>query len=131
MLKVGDKVRIVDDGEIYSTYFSWIAKNFDYIKHCLNHYVFNKDPSEKTVRDSIWTIIHIEKHMSEKDTNIAFIDNGNEAYMIGCDGIEEVESVEAEKLTTEKLLAEAVDIIIKHHELSKMEDDFLERIENR
>ena len=112
MLKVGDKVTIVDDGEIYSTYFSWINKNYDAVKYCLNHFVYDRDPSEETVKNSVWTIIHIAKHLDEKNKYIAFIDNGNEAYMIGIEGIKEVE---AETSTVEELLAEAIDIIAKHH----------------
>ena len=128
MLKVGDKVTIVDDGEIYSTHFSWINRNYDAVKYCLNHFVYGRDPSEETVKNSIWTIIHIATNCDCKDEYIAFIDNGDEAYMIGLNGIEEVET---ETSTVEELLAEAIDIIAKHHELSKMEDNFLKKIKNR
>ena len=129
MLKVGDEVIIVDDGEIYSTYFRWLNENYNDIKHCLNHFVYDRDPSEETVKNSVWRIIHIKEHVDTKTEYIAFIDNGNEAYMISLKGIEKVEKVEIEE--TEKLLAEAVDIITKHHELSKREDDFLKKIKNR
>lgn len=130
MLKVGDEVTIVDDGEIYPTYFSWLNDNYEYIDRCLDHYVFKRSPSEETVKNSVWTIIHIGEHNRYKNKHIAFIDNGNEAYMIGCEGVEEVETEVGTEVGTEKLLAEAIDIIKEHHKLSKKEDDFLEKIKN-
>lgn len=102
MIEVGNKVKIIDDGKIYSTYDKWImgvpyefASTLDLWKH-------NECPTKEDI-ERVWEVKYIAPHTSYQREFIALITDGQKAFAIGVDGLEVVHKVSKNHLTINNL----------------------------
>lgn len=87
MPKVGDTVKVIDNGRTYSTYDTWlIANNID-IKHAIK-WTTSKSPKN----DSIYKIVAIHKHLDSR-AMLALIEDDYNCYIINIEGLEVLEVV--------------------------------------
>lgn len=80
----GDKVRVISDDGVYSTYLQWIYENRTSICDKLSHWVYGKEMDASDLFDE-WTVIHSAPHMDYSKDIIVFIDNGKKSFMINAD----------------------------------------------
>ena len=80
----GDKVRVISDDGVYSTYLQWICENSVSINKSLPHWVYNREMDDSDLNDE-WTVIHSSPHMDYNKDIIVFIDNGEKSFMINED----------------------------------------------
>jgi hypothetical protein len=80
----GDKVRVISDDGVYSTYLQWIYENRHEICDKLPHWVYNRDMDDSDLNDE-WIVIHSAPHMDYSKDIIVFIDNGKKSFMINED----------------------------------------------
>lgn len=84
MPKVGDAVKVIDNGRTYSSYDTWlIANNID-IKYAIK-WTTGKHPKN----DSIYKIVAIHKH-SDSRAMLALIEDDYNCYIINIEGLEVV-----------------------------------------
>ena len=109
MIKVGNQVKIIDDGKIYSTYDKWImgvpyefADTLDLWKH-------DECPTKEDIK-RIWEVEYIAPHTSYKTEFIALITDGQKAFAIGVDGLEVVNKVSKNHITINNLNAFAKEV---------------------
>jgi len=88
-IEVGDKVKIVDVGQVYTNYMSWLTRDDNYVnmQDYLNHYQYGRKPDDL---DCEWEVVYKAPHEYLYHKMIYFIDNGSECYMFGEDGLEMV-----------------------------------------
>lgn len=88
MYKIGDEVKIIDGGRIYSTYIDWFIKNCDNIEY------FCRYAYSSSIKEKINYII-LGKGIHETNGKMLYIISANEDYapifLISEDGIELVE----------------------------------------
>lgn len=77
----GDKVRVISDDGVYSTYLNWLAKNSVSIGKELSHWVYSREMDEFDLNDE-WTVIHSSPHLDNSHDIIVFISNGEKSFMI-------------------------------------------------
>lgn len=80
--KVGDKVKVVDDGKTHDTYDEWLIKNNVNLKSAIK---WRKGLSPKNGGE--YTIKEIHKH-EYYDVDLALIEDGENAYIINIKGLE-------------------------------------------
>lgn len=80
----GDKVQVISDDGVYSTYLQWIYENRTSICDKLSHWVYNKEMDASDLDDE-WTVIHSAPHMDYSEDIVVFIDNGKKSFMINED----------------------------------------------
>ena len=89
-LKVGDKIKVIDYGESFTTYPNWVYNNVEGVDKC--RYAFGCNPENGT----IGTVIAIAKHEYSSDNLIYFKEDveygcGNSTcYLIGEKGVKKV-----------------------------------------
>lgn len=81
--KVGDKVKIVNIGELYSNYHEFIKK---YAPNLFENYINSNNKRRKL--DYKYTIVKIEKHTDFSDRLVAIIENKNQVLIINIAGLE-------------------------------------------
>lgn len=77
----GDKVKVISDGGIYSTYLQWIYENRHEICTSLPHWVYNREMDASDLDDE-WTVIYSSPHTDNSKDVVVFIDNGEKSFMI-------------------------------------------------
>lgn len=83
--KVGDTVKIIDDGRTYSTYDTWFTKyNID-IKYALK-WKHGESPNN----GEIYKIVAIYPHDKYMNTTLALVEDERNCYIINIEGIEVV-----------------------------------------
>lgn len=92
-LKVGDKVKVVNDGETYSTYYEFML-DYGSKTDCVC-WSYGKSPSNN--EEKIYKITFIGQHpLREKETKLAIIKevgcSFGQTYVIGIKGIRKIES---------------------------------------
>lgn len=90
-LKVGDKVKVINDGETYSTYYEFIL-DYGNKTDCLC-WSYGESPSSN--EGKIYEIIFIGQHpLREKETKMAIIKEAGcplgQTYIIGIKGIRKI-----------------------------------------
>ena len=84
--KIGDKVKIVDDGLLYSTY-SDMAKHLN-----MNKFIFKKYPKKL---ENSFKIRGIAKHLNYNYNNIlVFIENREGQFIVGIEALKHVVTCE-------------------------------------
>ena len=84
--KKGDKVRVISDDGVYSTYLNWLTKNSASICKELPYWVYNREMDEFDLNDE-WTVIHSSPHLEDSYNIIVFITNGKKSFMINENGL--------------------------------------------
>jgi len=89
-IEVGDKVRIISDGGIFTTYMRWLMRDNIYWKvhDYLSHYQYEREP--ENWQDRVWTVVCIGSH-GGYDAQVALIDDGEECYMFDIDHLQKVD----------------------------------------
>lgn len=86
--RVGDRVKIVDTGKTYATYFTWFEEN-QITTNIAARYAYGQTAKENTVGN----IKFIGKHRTEKDKTLCLIEidktwDGSPLYLIEASGLE-------------------------------------------
>lgn len=84
MPKVGDKVKVINNGRTYSNYDTWLIKNNINIKYAVK-WISGKSPTNEYV----YKIVAIYKHLDSKDI-LALIEDEYNCYIINVEGLEVV-----------------------------------------
>ena len=87
-LKIGDKVKVVDTGCFYTTYYDMAKKMF------LSRWVDKKSLG----KGAFATVIAMEDHGTENDIVIGIETSNLEQYMIGYQGLELTDEIETDKV---------------------------------
>lgn len=77
----GDKVKVISDDGVYTTYLQWIYENRHEIRDKLSHWVYDREMDASDLDDE-WTVIHSAPHTDYSKDIIVFIDNGKKSFMI-------------------------------------------------
>lgn len=92
MIKVGEQVKIIDEGRIYSTFDKWILNVPYKFADTLDLWEYNKSPTKEDI-ERIWEVKYIASHTDYEEEFIALITDGQKAFAIGIDGLEVVHKV--------------------------------------
>lgn len=88
-IKVSDKVKIKDIGEVYNGYAAWVSKNVHDIKE-VARYAYCGNPDT----DCVYEVIAIAPHSTEKRENLAYIKRIDglffPCYLISLAGLEKM-----------------------------------------
>ena len=77
----GDKVKVISDGGVYSTYLQWIYQNRHEICDRLPHWIYGREMDASDLEDE-WTVIYSAPHTDHSRVIVVFIDNGKKSFMI-------------------------------------------------
>lgn len=84
--RVGDKVKVIDDGKAYSTYSDWLLENKVDIKYAIKWKNGNAPRN-----GDCYTVIKIHPHENaEEYGDVALIDGSYGTFLIGVEGLEVV-----------------------------------------
>ena len=88
--KIGDKVKITDSGETYSTYEDWVHTYVDNV--CRMKWKYGHSPNTRHT----FNIMVIAPHKNNHN-QLAYIqsENDNTCYIIGVDGLEKISTISA------------------------------------
>lgn len=81
---VGNRVRIIDSGQFYSTYDRWITKNAP------EYYERWKNSKKRHKLDLIYTVVKIALHNEYEGVDLYLIANNDCVFLAGIKGIEKV-----------------------------------------
>ena len=82
-MNVGDRVRIVNEGKIYSTYNNMFeAIGFK-----------NKNCNKFVKKDNIGYIFDIRQHLSDRHKTLLSVQCSNNQYLINIDGVELIKEI--------------------------------------
>ena len=85
-IRVGDRVRIVNNGQTYSSYSDWIKR------HVRNRADAAKWNHDRTAPQGyIGVVKYLARHERSYNGDIAYVEIDNKCYMIGVKGLEKVE----------------------------------------
>lgn len=89
-LKVGDKVKVINNGLFFDEYYDWVEENIKNRELKLKFDYGNILPNE-----TICTVLHIDKHNygCNADDTLAYIQDikNNRCYLIDIDGLEKID----------------------------------------
>lgn len=87
MPKVGDMVRVVDKGEVYTMNNLWLEENNVPLKTAIKWRYKNSD-----IKDSAYKVVCIHKHnlVEFEDRMLALIEDGGDAFIMNIEGLEVV-----------------------------------------
>lgn len=96
LLHIGDKVKIVDAGRVYTAYRSFldfyrqIGRTTEFIDGVIEQYVEGVSPDE-TDEDMKYVVCYLHRH-ELYDSQVAVINNGLKTFIIGVEGLELISS---------------------------------------
>ena len=102
MIEVGNQVKIIDDGRIYSTFDKWIMNVPYEFADTLDLWKHDECPTKEDI-ERIWEVKYIAPHTDYKKEFIALITDGQKAFAIGIDGLEVVHEVSKNHLIINNL----------------------------
>lgn len=85
VIKVGDMVEVVNNGQTYSTYTDWCYKNLPF--NLVKQYAYNVTPYTGTVGKVVYIAPHL---LDNKSKIVAIKDNKNRIFLIGESGLKKV-----------------------------------------
>lgn len=97
LLHIGDKVKIVDAGKVYTTYRSFfdyyrqIGHTTEFIDGVIEQYAEGISPDE-TDADMEYVVCYLHWHGDYTDKQLAVINNGLKTFIIGVEGLELISS---------------------------------------
>lgn len=97
MIHVGDKVKIGNTGDIYSSYPGFLdyyreMANSSLIECVCSQYEYGRSPTEEEARDKVFTVMFIREHGSLEGRILAVINDGNVSYIIDVNALTLVSS---------------------------------------
>ena len=96
IVHIGDRVKIVDMGRIYSTYPDFLDYYSDFSGTTLyervrRQYTFGRLPTQAETRN-VFTVMFVREHGSESGRKLAVINDGAVTYIINVEGLTLVSS---------------------------------------
>lgn len=122
--KSGDKVKVISDGGLYSTYLQWVTKNSREIHRALPHWVYGREMDASDL-DEEWTVIYSGPHIDCSKDIIVFIDNGKKSFMISEDCLVSKDDSDYEAMD---ILKQLVSLIEGNKELLEKAKKILESV---